>query len=61
MSKTLTSTSKTLPNPSLIPGGANDLRRYNFRALAAEATAKGRVLTTGEAAKHLKPEYRLDL
>jgi hypothetical protein len=58
MSKTLKSTSKTLSNPSLVPGGVNDLRRYNFRALAADATAKGRALTSKEAAQHLKPEYR---
>jgi hypothetical protein len=58
MPKTLKNTSETLPNPSLVPGGVNDLQRYNFRALAADAIAKGRALTPREAARHLKPEYR---
>jgi hypothetical protein len=58
MPKTLKNTSKILPNPSLVPGGVNDLRRYEFRALAADAAAKGRALTLTEAARHLKQEYR---
>jgi hypothetical protein len=58
MLKTLKNISKPLPNHSLVPGGINDLKRYDFRALAAEATSKGRALTTKEASKHLKPEYQ---
>jgi hypothetical protein len=58
MSKTSKRTSRTLPNPSLVPGGVNDLRRYNFRTLAADAAAKGRALTPKEADRHLKPGCR---